>query len=77
MFVWFKHWVGDKQSISELSKVSGYSERVLKRYFYTLLPTCPRWHIQRREKVNLLIDGTYFANKICLVLYRDSNIKMT
>lgn len=32
---------------------------------------------QRREKVNLLIDGTYFSNKICLVVYRDHNIKMT
>ena len=29
------------------------------------------------ERVNLLIDGTYFANKICLVLYRENNIKAT
>ena len=77
MFVWFAHWVRDKQSISQLSQASGYSERTLKRYFYKVLPTCPTWQIQKREKVNLLIDGTYFTNKVCLLLYRDHNIKMT
>lgn len=77
MFVWFEKWVRDKQSISQISKASGYSERTLKRYFYKVLPTCPTWQIQKREKVNLLIDGTYFTNKVCLLLYRDHNIKMT
>lgn len=77
MFVWFEHWVRDKQSISQISKKSGYSERTLKNYFYKVLPTCPTREIQKREKVNLLIDGTYFTNKVCLLLYRDNNIKMT
>lgn len=77
MFVWFERWVRDKQSILQLSQESGYSERTLKRYFYKVLPTCPTWQIQKREKVNLLIDGTYFKNKVCLLLYRDHNIKMT
>ncbi len=66
-----------KQNIEQLSVRSGYSVRHLKSYFYSVLPTCPVWHIQRREKVNLLIDGTYFPNKVCLVLYRDVNIRMT
>ena len=77
MFVWFERWVRDKQSIPQISKASGYSERTLKRYFYKMLPTCPTWQIQKREKVNLMIDGTYFSNKVCLLLYRDHNIKMT
>lgn len=77
MFVWFERWILGKQSIVQLSRQSGYSERTLKRYFYKQLPTCPQWQIQRREKVNLLIDGTYFTNKVCLLLYRDNNIKMT
>lgn len=77
MFVWFEHWISGKQSIAQLAEQSSYSERTLKRYFYRILPTCPQWQIQRREKVNLLIDGTYFANKVCLLLYRDNNIKMT
>lgn len=75
--VWFREWIIGKQTISRLSERSGYSERTLKNYFYKVLPTCPTWHIQRREKVNLLIDGTYFTNKVCLVVYRDANIKMT
>lgn len=77
MFPWFERWVRDKQSIEQIAKASGYSERTLKRYFYKTLPTCQTWHIQRREEVNLHIDGTYFTNKVCLVAYRDSNIKMT
>ena len=77
MFVWFEQWIVGKQSIVQLAQSSPYSEPTLKRYFYRLLPRCPLWHIQRREKVNLLIDGTYFTNKVCLVLYRDANIRMT
>lgn len=75
--VWFRDWVGGKQSIEELADRSGYGVLHLKSYFHSQLPKCPLWHIQRREKVNLLIDGTYFPNKVCLVLYRDANIKMT
>ena len=58
-------------------KSSGYSERTLKRYFYSYLDNYPRWKITPSEKVNLLLDGTYFANKVCLVLYRDNNVKAT
>lgn len=76
-FVWFERWILGKQSISQLAAQSDYSERTLKRYFHQQLPRCPQWQIQRRERVNLLIDGTYFTNKVCLVLYRDSHIKMT
>jgi len=76
-FVWFREWIVGKQTITRLSERSGYSVRHLKSYFYSQLPKCPVWHIQRREKVNILIDGTYFSNKVCLVVYRDANIKMT
>ena len=76
-FVWFVRWVRDKQSIAQIAHLSGYSVRTLKSFFYKILPTCPVWQIQRREKVNLLIDGTFFENKVCLVLYKDANIKMT
>jgi hypothetical protein len=56
---------------------SGYSERTLKRYFYDYLSHYPTWQIVRKERVNLLLDGTYFANKLCLVLYRENNVKAT
>lgn len=75
--VWFREWIVGKQTIERLAERSGYSVRHLKSYFHSQLPKCPTWHIQRHERVNLLIDGTYFANKVCLVVYRDAKIKMT
>ena len=75
--VWFRQWVEYGHTIEYISKRSGYSERTLKRHFYAYLQNYPRWHIRPSEKVNLLIDGTYFTNKICLVLYQDNNVKAT
>lgn len=74
---WFKDWILGKQTIKQLAVSSSYSERTLKRYFYAYLDNYPIWAINRRERVNLLLDGTYFANKVCLVLFRDNNIKAT
>lgn len=76
-FIWFKEWIEGKQTFCQISKKSGYSERTLKRYFYDYLSDYPTWKIKKNEKVNLLIDGTYFANKVCLVLYRSHNVKAT
>lgn len=75
--VWFREWIVGKQTFSQLVSKSDYSERTLKRYFYDYLDKYPVWHINRSERVNLLIDGTYFSNKLCLVLYRDNTIKAT
>ena len=66
-FIWFKWWIIHKQTISEISKLSGYSTRQLHRWFEEYLENYPRWEIQRRESVNLLIDGTWFPNQMCLV----------
>ncbi len=41
------------------------------------LSLSPKLSVFPSEKVNLLIDGTYFSNGICLVLYRDATIKFT
>ena len=57
--------------------MSGYSERQLCRWFDEYLSNYPEWRINRSEKVNLLIDGTWFPNKVCLVLYRDENVRAT
>lgn len=76
-FVWFKKWVIGRQTLKQLSDESGYSDRTLKRYFHSYLENKPTWNIYPSEKVNLLIDGTYFKNDLCLVLYRDNNIKFT
>ena len=76
-FIWFGRWIEGKQTLEQLSSQSGYSVRSLKRYFSEYLSTYPTWHISHKERVNLLIDGTYFTYKICLVLYRESNVKTT
>lgn len=57
--------------------MSGYSTRTLKRYFHDYLREAPVLKVRRSEKVNLLIDGTYFSNNLCLILYRDQQIKYT
>lgn len=75
--VWFREWIVGKQTFAQLVSRSGYSERTLKYYFYDCLERYPRWQIHKRERVNLLIDGTYFTNKLCLVLYRDDRVKAT
>ena len=47
--------------------MSGYSVRQLKTWFYEYLEEAPSWKIRKYEKVNLLIDGTWFPNKVCLI----------
>jgi hypothetical protein len=76
-FVWFRDWIVGKQTINQIVSKSGYNERTLRRYFYEYLSNYPTWRIKPSEKVNLLVDGTYFTNKVCLILYRDNNIKAT
>lgn len=76
-FRWFKDWVIGRQTLSQLEKASGYSERSLNRYFSEYLSKPPLLSVRPSEKVNLLIDGTYFRNDLCLIVYRDNNIKFT
>ncbi|QTD39292.1 transposase [Polaribacter batillariae] len=76
-FIWFEKWIIKRRTIQEISKESGYSVRTLKRYFDNYLSKPPRLSVYPSEKVNLLIDATYFSNGICLVLYRDATIKFT
>ena len=76
-FIWFREWIIGKQTFEQLCVKSGYSSRTLRRYFAAYLSDYPVWRMKSSEKVNLLIDGTYFNNKVCLVLYRDNNVKAT
>ncbi len=76
-FEWFERWILGKQTLRQLSTQSGYSERNLRCWFDEYLIHYPQWEIRRSEKLNLMIDGTYFANKLCLELYRDNNVKAT
>jgi len=66
-----------RQTIPYLSRQSGYSVRTLKSLFHHYLKSPPVLNFYPREKLNLLIDGTYFSNNICLIVYRDNEIKFT
>jgi len=63
--------------LAKLSSASGYSLRTLRRYFYDCLSKPPVLSVFPSRQVNLLIDGTYFRNGLCLILYRDNTIKFT
>lgn len=76
-FVWFRNWVLQKQTLEVISGESGYSIRTLNRYFDGYLSSSPRLSVYPSEKVNLLIDGTYFTQDLCLIVYRDNSIKFT
>jgi Transposase, Mutator family len=76
-FIWFRKWVLQKQTLEVISRESGYSVRTLKRYFDGYLSSPPRLSVYPSEKVNLLIDGTYFTHDLCLIVYRDNTIKFT
>lgn len=76
-FVWFQKWIIGRRTLDDLVIESGYSRSTLQRYFREFLSTPPVLSIRPSEKVNLIIDGTYFSNKICLILYRDNTLKFT
>lgn len=66
-----------RQTFAYLSSESGYSTRTLKTYFHNYLSKAPTLPLYPSERLNLLIDGTYFSNDICLIVYRDNTIKFT
>lgn len=76
-FVWFRKWVLERATIEQLSKESGYSVRTLKTMFDEYLSRPPVLSIYPSKSLNLLIDGTYFSNDICLIVYRAYPQKIT
>nr|WP_314493330.1 hypothetical protein [uncultured Chryseobacterium sp.] len=64
-----------KQTYEQISAESGYSASTLQRYFTVMLIKAPKLSYSQNKEVYLLIDGTYFSNEICLVVYRDNIFK--
>lgn len=77
LFVWFNEWVIGKQTLDQVSKRSGYSKSKIQRLFRHYLSKPPLFSIPQKESVHIIIDGTYFSSDICLVVYRNSEIKCT
>jgi hypothetical protein len=77
LFVWFSHWILGKQTIDQLAERSGYSKSKVQRIFKHYLASPPVFTIPQKERVHIILDGTYFSNDICLVVYRNSDVKCT
>lgn len=74
---WFRKWVLGKMTVSEISELSGYSSRQLHRWFEEYLEEYPTWNINTSVPIFLLIDGTYYSDDHCLIVYRAENLKRT
>lgn len=49
----------------------------MQRIFTHYLESPPVFSIPLKEKVHVIVDGTYFTNDICLVVYRNNDVKCT
>ena len=67
----------ERQTLALLARDSGHGLTSLKRLFWGWLARAPTFQIQSKERSHLMIDGTYFSNGLCLVLYYDSDSRYT
>lgn len=74
-FVWFKKWILERQVYKYLIRDSGMSQSSLQALFRKYLKQAPTVEIRSKSKVHLLIDGSYFSNGLCLILYYDHDIR--
>lgn len=65
----------ERQVYKYLIRDSGMSQSVIQRLFNEYLKSPPENLIKSKSSVHLLIDGTYFANGLCLILYYDYDIQ--
>ncbi len=74
-FIWFKKWILEREVYKTLSRDKGQSKRTIQRLFKKYLSAAPSFKIRSKQRSHLIIDGTYFTNELCLVLYYDNDIK--
>ncbi len=65
----------ERQVYKYLVRDSGMSQSSIQRLFHLYLKSPPHNLIKSKDKVHLIIDGTYFSNGLCLVLYYDYDIQ--
>lgn len=75
--IWFKRWIIGKDTFDKISLESGHSKSTLQRYFYRMLAQPPVLEFDSSDKVYLVVDGTYFPNDLCLIVYRNFHLKST
>jgi hypothetical protein len=67
--------VMERQVYATLVRDSGMSQSGIQGLFRKYLQAAPIVEIRSKEKVHLLIDGSYFSNGLCLILYYDHDIR--
>ena len=65
----------ERQVYKYLVRDSGISQSSIQRIFKQYLNSAPDFFIRSKSNVHLLIDGTYFNNGLCLILYYDYDIQ--
>ena len=74
-FVWFRKWVMDRRVYRTLRDEMQMSSRSISRLFKIYLSLAPSILVKNKTNVHLIIDGTYLANGLCLILYYDHEIR--
>lgn len=74
-FVWFWKWIMERQVYKNLIRDSGMSQSSIQRLFDKYLSSPPKNMVRSKSNVHLLIDGTYFSNGLCLILYYDKDLQ--
>lgn len=65
----------ERHVYKNLVRDSGMSQSSLQRLFKRFLKDAPTVPIRSKGKVHLLIDGSYFPNDLCLILYYDHDLR--
>jgi Transposase, Mutator family len=65
----------ERQVYRYLVRDSGMSASSILRLFKRILSKAPEVVIKPKHKTHLLIDGSYFPNGLCLILYYDHDIR--
>lgn len=65
----------ERQIYRTISRDKKESSRNIQRLFKKYLLAAPEYPIRSKEAAHMIIDGTYFNNKMCLVLYHDHDIQ--
>ena len=64
-----------KDTFEILVKQSGHSQSKLQRIFRQYLSSPPTFIIHQKLKLYFIIDGTYFTEGLCLILYYDRKLR--
>lgn len=68
---WFLKWILKKRTLEDISDESGYSISTVQRIFEHYLSHPPVHKIIPNQNCILLLDGTWFEKKNCLIVYCD------